>query len=61
MTVETKGYKQDGTLVCVFKRRVVVPRKSHAGPEAPSFPEPKSKESYTATPDCGSAFIATSG
>ena len=40
VTVETRGYKQDGTLVCVFRRRVMVPKKSHAGPELPSFPEP---------------------
>ncbi len=30
VTVETKGYKQDGTLVCVFRRRVMVPKKSHS-------------------------------
>jgi acyl dehydratase len=39
VTVETRGYKQDGTLVCVFKRRVMVPKKAYAGPEHPSFPE----------------------
>jgi acyl dehydratase len=26
ITVETRGYKQDGTMVCVFKRRVMVPK-----------------------------------
>jgi hypothetical protein len=31
--VETKGYKQDGTLVCVFRRRVMVPKMSQR--EAP--------------------------
>jgi hypothetical protein len=41
VTVETRGYKQDGTMVCVFRRRVMVPKKSHAGPEHPSFPTPK--------------------
>jgi acyl dehydratase len=41
VTVETKGYKQDGTLVCVFKRHVMVPLQAFAGPERPSFPEPK--------------------
>jgi acyl dehydratase len=41
VTVETRGYKQDGTLVCVFRRRVMVPTKAHAGPELPSFPTPK--------------------
>ena len=30
--VETKGYKQDGTLVCVFRRKVMVPdRDVHQG------------------------------
>ena len=38
VTVETRGYKQDGTLVCVFRRRVMVPRREHAGDEYPSFP-----------------------
>src|SRR5205814_3604153 len=41
VTVETRGYKQDGTLVCVFRRRVMVPTRAHAGPELPSFPTPK--------------------
>jgi acyl dehydratase len=41
VTVQTKGYKQDGTLICVFKRKVMVPKKSHAGPEMPSFPVPR--------------------
>jgi len=39
VTVETKGYKQDGTLVCVFRRRVMVPKRAYAGPEQPSFPQ----------------------
>jgi hypothetical protein len=26
--------------VCVFRRRVMVPKKEYAGPEQPSFPEP---------------------
>jgi acyl dehydratase len=38
VTVETRGYKQDGTLVCVFRRRVMGPKKEFAGPEHPSFP-----------------------
>ena len=41
VTVETRGYKQDGTLVCVFRRRVMVPKREYAGPEQPSFPVPK--------------------
>jgi acyl dehydratase len=40
VTVETRGYKQDGTLVCVFRRRVMVPKVEFAGPEHPSFPTP---------------------
>ncbi len=40
VTVETRGYKQDGTLVCVFRRRVMVPKQEFAGPEHPSFPTP---------------------
>jgi acyl dehydratase len=27
--VETKGYKQDGTLVCIFRRKVMVPKDSY--------------------------------
>jgi len=39
VTVETRGYKQDGTMVCVFRRRVMVPKKSHATDDGlPSFP-----------------------
>src|SRR5437870_690679 len=41
VSVETRGYKQDGTLICVFRRRVMVPKKEFAGAEMPSFPEPK--------------------
>jgi acyl dehydratase len=41
VTVETRGYKQDGTLICVFRRRVMVPKREFAGPEHPSFPTPK--------------------
>ncbi|MGH3746519.1 MAG: MaoC family dehydratase, partial [Micromonosporaceae bacterium] len=39
--VETKGYKQDGTMVCVFRRKVMVPKQGAAVGETPSFPEPK--------------------
>ena len=42
VTVETRGYKQDATMVCVFRRRVMVPKKEFAGPPLPSFPEPES-------------------
>jgi hypothetical protein len=27
--VETRGYKQDGTLVCVFRRKVMVPTETY--------------------------------
>src|SRR5262245_15160804 len=35
VTVQTNGYKQDGTLVCVFRRRILVPTQAAAGPEMP--------------------------
>jgi acyl dehydratase len=41
--VETKGYKQDGTLVCIFKRKVLVPKQGYLearGGEQPGRPEP---------------------
>jgi acyl dehydratase len=41
VTVETRGYKQDGTLVCTFRRRVMVPKQAYATDDGkPSFPEP---------------------
>ena len=30
VSVETRGHNQDGTLVCVFRRKVLVPRQSDA-------------------------------
>jgi acyl dehydratase len=47
VSVETRGYNQDGTMVCVFRRKVMVPKKEYAAagvpdgvdPERPSFPE----------------------
>jgi acyl dehydratase len=44
VTVETRGYKQDGTMVCVFRRRVMVPTREHAGDEMPSFPGPERRD-----------------
>jgi len=42
VTVETRGYKQDGTLVCVFRSRVMVPKKAYATDDGlPSFPTPR--------------------
>jgi acyl dehydratase len=41
--VETRGYKQDGTLVCVFRRTVMVPTETYVkehGGEQPGRPEP---------------------
>jgi acyl dehydratase len=42
--VETIGYKQDGTVVCTFRRKVMVPKRSYGetrGGEQPGRPEPK--------------------
>jgi acyl dehydratase len=41
VTVRTIGYKQDGTVVCEFTRKVLVPKKSHAGNPMPGRPEPR--------------------
>ncbi|MFD7643766.1 MaoC family dehydratase [Kitasatospora sp. NPDC059795] len=41
--VETKGYKQDGTVVCVFRRKVMVPTEQYLkerGGDQPGRPEP---------------------
>ena len=41
--VETRGYKQDGTLVCVFRRKVMVPTETYVkerGGDQPARPEP---------------------
>jgi len=43
--VETKGYNQDGTIVCVFRRKVMVPKRSYGdarGGEQPGRPVPAS-------------------
>ena len=40
--VETKGYNQDGKLVCIFRRKVMVPKQSYGdarGGEQPGRPE----------------------
>ena len=42
--VETTGYNQDGTVVCVFRRRVLVPKRpagDPAGADQPGRPEPR--------------------
>jgi acyl dehydratase len=41
--VETRGYNQDGTVVCVFRRKVMVPTQAYVkehGGEHPARPEP---------------------
>ena len=41
--VETKGYNQDGSLVCIFRRKVMVPKNSYLesrGGEQPGRPTP---------------------
>ncbi|MGW4645749.1 MaoC family dehydratase [Kitasatospora sp. NPDC004289] len=43
--VETKGYKQDGTVVCIFRRKVMVPTEQYLkerGGDQPGRPEPLS-------------------
>jgi acyl dehydratase len=40
--VETQGYNQDGTLVCIFRRKVMVPKRNYLdarGGEQPGRPE----------------------
>ena len=42
--VETRGYNQDGTLVCVFRRAVMVPKQSYLdarGGDQPGRPVPR--------------------
>ena len=42
--VETRGYKQDGTVVCTFRRKVMVPKRSYGdtrGGEQPGRPVPQ--------------------
>jgi acyl dehydratase len=44
--VETTGYNQDGTVVCVFRRKVMVPKRSYLearGGEQPGRPEMRQK------------------
>lgn len=41
--VETRGYKQDGLIVCTFRRKVMVPKRSYGetrGGEQPGRPVP---------------------
>ena len=44
--VETRGYKQDGTVVCIFRRKVMVPKVSYGearGGEQAGRPVPKAE------------------
>ncbi|WP_018640488.1 MaoC family dehydratase, partial [Parafrankia elaeagni] len=44
VTVETRGLNQDGTLVCIYRRKVMVPKRSYGearGGEQPGRPEPR--------------------
>ncbi len=41
VTVETIGYKQDGTIVCEFRRKVLVPKRGGGYGDQPGRPSPK--------------------
>ena len=41
VTVDTIGYKQDGTVVCEFRRKVLVPKREAAGEDMPGRPQPQ--------------------
>ena len=41
VSVETRGVNQDGTLVCVFRRKVMVPKRPADADEQPGRPEPR--------------------
>jgi acyl dehydratase len=41
VTVQTIGYKQDGTIVCEFLRKILVPKRDSAPVEQPGRPEPR--------------------
>jgi acyl dehydratase len=41
VSVKTLGYKQDGTVVCEFDRKVMVPKREHASEAQPGRPEPQ--------------------
>jgi acyl dehydratase len=46
--VETRGYNQDGTVVCVFRRKVMVPTDAYLkerGGDQPGRPEPDPQSS----------------
>jgi acyl dehydratase len=43
VTVETEGFNQDGTSVCVFRRRVLVPKREDVGGVVPKVDRPREK------------------
>ena len=43
VTVETRGYNQDGDEVLYFRRKVMVPKRSHYPEEQPGRPVPKER------------------
>jgi acyl dehydratase len=48
--VETVGYNQDGTVVCIFRRKVMVPKQSYLdarGGEQPGRPVPKPDKNWS--------------
>ena len=50
--VETIGYKQDGTVVCIFRRKVMVPKESYLsarGGEQPGRPTPVADRNWPGT------------
>lgn len=44
VTVETRGYNQDGVEVLYFRRKVMVPKRSHYPDQQPGRPEPKRED-----------------
>ena len=51
--VETIGYNQDGTVVCVFRRTVMVPKQSYLdarGGEQPGRPVPQPDRNWPGPP-----------
>jgi acyl dehydratase len=44
VTVETRGYNQDGVEVLYFRRKVMVPKRSHYPDEQPGRPTPKEQK-----------------
>ena len=52
--VETIGYNQDGKVVCIFRRKVMVPKDSYLhdrGGEQPARPVPQPDKNWSGSPD----------